>query len=121
MALTITFPGDDQSQFGNIPVRFANIALDNSYPTGGYAVNGGMFAGAPTGGFQTANNGLRGIDFLGQNSASGGYVIQYNSQTGKIQAFVMPAVAAAGPLVEAAAATNLSTLVLNVLAYLAGE
>lgn len=121
MALTFTFPGDDQSQFGNIPVRFANIALDNSYPAGGYAVNGGNFAGASTGGFQPANNGLRGLSIVGRNTAAGGYVIQYNAQTGKIQVFVMPAVAAAGPLVEETAATNLSTLTIDVLAYLAGE
>lgn len=120
MALTITFPGDDQSQFGNIPVRFANVALDNSYPTGGYAVNGGMFAGASTGGFQTANNGLRGLDIIGANSAAGGYVFEYNSQTGKLQAFWTGA-ALSGVLAEVAAATNLSTVVLNVLAYLAGE
>lgn len=121
MALTFTFLGDDNSQFGNIPVRFANVALDNSYPTGGYAVNGGNFGGAATGGYQTANNGLRGLAFIGQNTAAAGYVVQYNSQTGKIQVFVMPAAATAGPLVEATAATNLSTLTLNALAYLAGE
>lgn len=120
MALTITFPGDDQSQFGNIPVRFANVALDNSYPAGGYAVNGGMFAGASTGGFLTANNGLRGLAFVGQNTAAAGYVFAYNAQTGKVQAFWTGA-ALSGVLAEVTAATNLSTVVLNVLAYLAGE
>jgi hypothetical protein len=120
MAATATFTGDDISQFGNIPVRFANLTLDASYPAGGYAINGGLFGGASTGGGQASNNGLRGLDVIGSNTAAGGYVYSYNSQTGKMQVFWTGAVVST-QLAEVTAATNLSTTVINVIAYLAGE
>lgn len=125
MALSELFLGDDWTQLGNIPIRLANLAPDAAYPTGGYPTTGALFGGAPTQGFQTANNGIRGIVLIGQNTASAGYIPVYNSQTGNWQVFESAAQAAApftaAPLAEVANGTNLSTLLFNVLVLLAGE
>lgn len=122
MALSELFLGDDWSTFGNIPVRLANLAPDAAYPTGGYSLTGALFGGSPTQGFQTANNGIRGIILVGQNTASLGYVPVYNSQTGNWQVVESAAEnVAAAPLAEVANGTNLSTLLFNVLVLLAGE
>lgn len=122
MALSELFLGDDWTTFGNIPVRLANLAPDAAYPTGGYPTTGAIFGGAPTQGFQTANNGIRGIVLIGQNTAAAGYVPVYNSQTGNWQVFESGIEnVAAQPLAEVANGTNLSTLLFNVLVLLAGE
>lgn len=126
MAATITFLGDDQNVWGNIPVRLGKFTADNSYPPGGYVISGANFGGAASGapgadGTNVANNGIRGLVIVGSDTADAGYLAQYNMQTGKVQFFVMPAAATAGPLVEVTAATNLSTVVLYVLVLLAGE
>jgi len=120
MAATATFAGDDWSQFGNVPVRFATLTLDASYPAGGYVLTGQTFGGAPTGGFTTANNGIRGLEVIGNNTAGAPYVYNYNAQTGFLQVFWTGA-AVSSALAEVLATTNLSTTVLQVLVYLAGE
>lgn len=121
MAATAQFLGDDTQYFGSVPVRFANLTLDNSYPAGGYVLTGQEFGGASTGGGFASNNGIRGVIVLGQNTAgAGGYVFEYNSQTGKLQAFWTGAVISTA-LGEVTAATDLSAVVLNLLVLLAGN
>ena len=67
--------------WGPVPVVFATVALDASYPTGGYGTSLGMNAAA------FSLRGITGIWPLGANSAAAGYFVQWNTQTAKLMAF----------------------------------
>ena len=110
MALAITFLGDDQFAIGNVPARLAQVTPDTSYPTGGYAINGGQFGMASTGGLLPANNGIRGIESVGQNTASTLYYSLYDAQAGKF--IVMNAGGT-----QVTAGTDIHTLVFTVGAH----
>lgn len=94
--LTASPPGPNALDFisNRWDKKTGEITFDNSYPAGGYAVS--KF------GLSTV-----GDVHIGE---SGGYVVQYNPMTDKVQVFVMPAAATAGPLVEETAATDLHTV-----------
>jgi hypothetical protein len=112
MALGISFPGDDQTVLGNIPARKCVLGLDAAYPAGGYPFTGTLIGMAPTGGLGAANNGIVGVDILGQNTASILSQLVYNAQTGNVQLIT------AG--VEAAPGFNAAAYVFYVLALAAG-
>lgn len=113
MSLGITFPGDDWVQIGAKPARECILTPDTSYPTGGYTFGGALVGGASTGGLGAANNGMVGVDPLGQNTAAVLYQLVFNAQTGKIQILTAGA--------EVANATDLSALIFYVLALVAGQ
>jgi hypothetical protein len=106
MALTITpsalHPVDD---WGALPIRFVTAkpaAAD--YATGGYTITPGQ--GIPLGSIFTV------IPVGGQ----GGFEVQWNTATGKLQVFGNTATPAANaPLTEVAAGTDLSALTLTLL------
>lgn len=76
MALTLTVVKDYTNvSWGNLRASLYTVAPDNSYPAGGYAI-------------AAATVGLRviyGIKPIGSNTASVGYVPNWNTQTGKLQ------------------------------------
>ena len=84
-----------------------NIALDASYPTGGYAVPASVGIGANFGK-------ILGMAWMGGNSAAQPYDLTYNQQTGKIQLY-WTGPATSGVYGEVAAGTSLSTLTATVL------
>ena len=111
MAMTKKGLGDNFNLFGMIPGVIDGVVFDAAYPTGGYPVSGQLWGLAYTGGI--ANNGIRGIEFVGGNSASLLYTPFYNSQTGTIQ------VVTAGA--EVANGTNLSAVAFDCVVYATGE
>lgn len=92
--------------FGRHKVVFSKVTFDSSYPTGGES-------------FVPADVGLAEFDIVlvsPDSNAAGGHVVQYDYTAKKFKVFVEEAVAAGGPLLEIANATDLSTLVIRVLA-----
>lgn len=112
MALTIANQPDGFNLFGTIPVQFANLTGDAAYPTGGYPVTGKQF-GLGDGASTATSNGIRGIDVIGQNTASDLTSLVYNSQTGNVMLL------AAG--IEVANGTNVSTYTFNVIVFAYAE
>ncbi len=89
-----------QGAFGQV---HGEVTFDASYPTGGYALSPAKF-------------GLGTVSVVLFDSPLG-YVVDYNSSTDKIQVYVMPAAAAAGPLVEETATTDLHTVTAHFVAF----
>lgn len=87
------------SEYGSLDL----VALDASYPTGGYVV--------PT---SIPISTIHAMSPAGSNTAGQGYVMQYNKQTGKIQMFWTGG-ATAAVLQEVAAGTSFSSATLTVL------
>lgn len=105
MALTIAnVNAQAEDVFGRHRVRLVTVTFDSSYPTGGES-------------FTPADVGLSQIDavFVSPDSnAAGGHTVQYDYTAETLKVYVEEAVAAGGPLLEIAAASNLSTLVVRV-------
>ncbi len=92
-----------RSIHGNNRVVFADVTLDASYATGGMTLN-------------PRDVGLSSrFDFV-QCAPSGGYVFEFDHTNNKIKVFVEEAVAAGGPLLELANASNISTVITRVRA-----
>lgn len=96
-----------QSVAGNARLVTADVTLDSSYPTGGYAIAG-------------SDLGLKGgtIDSADLNASSGGYVPTFDYTNSKIKLFRQTA--ATGALVEVPNATNVSTEVIRVDVRISG-
>lgn len=119
MALTATNQPDGFNIFGTVPVQFATLTFDATPPAGGYPINGQLF-GLGSGAGTASSNGIRGVDFIGGNTASAGYVFAYNYQTGTVGVFETAATpTAAAPL--AAVTTTLATVSVNVIIYAYAE
>jgi hypothetical protein len=94
MAVTITLLADEQNvSLGPVPVSFVTLAPDASYPTGGYGTSLGVSAAN-----LYCGRGINGIIQMGNNTAGAGYILEWNSQTSKIQIFESPAITPAGTL-----------------------
>lgn len=109
MALTIVPNQTTQSSdvWGRQVVRVARVTFDSSYATGGESLT-------------PASVGMSSFTFVDPQvdasvAAHAGRIIQFDYTANKLLVFVEEAVAAGGPLLEAAAATDLSTLVVRVL------
>lgn len=108
MALTITnaHPQYPALSLGNVKARAVKVTFDSSYPTGGES-------------FTPADLGLS--EFIQLQitprgeGANKGTVAQFDYTNKKILLFVEEAVAAGGPLVEAANASDQSSVVVDVL------
>lgn len=92
-----------RGDWGAFYASIDNMGFDSSYTTGGYAVPSSVA-------LQT----IVGLEPLGGNTASQGYLVSYNTQTSKIQ-FFWPAGSAA-VAAEITAGTNLSTVTVQTLA-----
>ena len=107
MALTVANVNSRAADvFGRHKVAAVTVTFDSSYATGGES-------------FAPANVGLSEFDIvlISEDSAAGpGYQVKFNYTTKKLQVFEEEAVAAGGPLLEAANATDLSALKVRVLA-----
>lgn len=91
--------------FGRHKIKLVNVTFDSSYDTGGESLTPAMV-------------GMAKFDIVlvsPDANALPGHVVQYNYTTQKLMVFVEEAVAAGGPLLEIAAASNLSTLVARVI------
>ena len=106
MALTIANTTPQSGDvWGRQKTRIVTVTFDSSYDTGGESLT-------------PASVGLSTFTFVDPQpdaNALPGYILIFNYTTNKIMVFVEEAVAAGGPLLEASAATNLSTLVARVL------
>lgn len=104
MALTVTHRSRSEDVSGRHRTRHVEVTFDNSYATGGLS-------------FTPANVGLSEFDvvLISPHAGVGGYTIQYDYTTNKLLVFVEEAVAAGGPLLEVANATDLSTLKARIL------
>lgn len=96
MALGITYSGDWLSSQGNRTRTSVVIAFDASYPTGGEPLT-------------RAQLGLSQVDDV-IIPPKGGFIFEYDYTNQKVLVYVEEAVAAGGPLLEVANATDLSTL-----------
>jgi hypothetical protein len=82
MAVTVAQLADLKNvSWGPIPVTFATVTLDASYPTGGYGTSLGLNAAA------FSLRGITGIWTLGWNTAAAGYFFQWNVTTSKLMAY----------------------------------
>lgn len=101
MALTLqNVDTRSDDTWGRQRVRIVTVTFDSSYATGGEDLT-------------PANVGLAEIAFVDtspDSASAAGYIAQYNYSTKKLQLFVEEAVAAGGPLVELANATDVSTV-----------
>lgn len=78
MAVTLAIVKDyGNVSWGNLRASLYTVTLDNSYPTGGYAITAA----------QVALRVLYGIKALGGNTATAGYTPAWNTQTAKFQMF----------------------------------
>lgn len=104
MALTIAdaHPQHPRLSLGRVAGRAAKITFDSSYPTGGESLTAGEL-------------GFSELFFVLPSPRASGYVVQYDYANGTLKVYVEEAVAAGGPLVEVANATDLSALVVDVL------
>lgn len=102
MGLTRTIV-DQSAGLERFKVRIADFQFDNSYATGGEAL-------AP------ADLGLSAFRFVMLEEDADGYVVKFDRANNKLMLFVEEAVAAGGPLLEVAAATDVSAVVVRVLA-----
>lgn len=106
MALTVVSTDARSADlFGRHRVYIGKVTFDASYTTGGLS-------------FTPASVGMAEFDFVEVEpdaAALPGHVVQYNYTTKKLMVFVEEAVAAGGPLLEIANASNLATLVVRVL------
>jgi hypothetical protein len=78
MSLTITPVADSLDYWGHYAVQLFDIALDNSYPTNGYAVTAANFGIGPI---------LVGMQFVGGNKAAGELLYWYDTANKKIVAY----------------------------------
>lgn len=83
---------------GELFLNVVEVDFDSSYPTGGEPLSG-------------ADLGFDGDPELVVPLNRSGYTFEYDRTNKKLIAYVEEAVAAGGPLLEVANATNLSTLV----------
>lgn len=95
MALTVAQVGSNMV-LGNKKATVATVTFDDSYPTGGLALN-------------PSQVGLAFFDFIAVDGAAG-YNVVYNYDTGKLMAYG----STAGT--EVAAETSLATVVVRILA-----
>lgn len=102
MALTIAAP--KRYSVGDRWQTVTQVTLDNSYPTGGYALTGQQL-GLPSGLTDWIDS---------SDSPNGGYVLAYNLGTGKLQVF-QGAAAVSLPGAEVPAATNLAAVTTTVV------
>jgi hypothetical protein len=106
MAITVTPLGDGVDVLGRRRVLYADITLDASYPTGGYALSAAPFG----------LKGIIGMQVLGGNTASGPYEAFYNTQTGNLQVFYSPGgTSPPAGFVEVPNGTNLSAVTFRFL------
>jgi len=102
MAATISKVNDEGLDYaGSTPIGQFKFTGDAAYPAGGYAVTAAQF-------------GLRilsGIIELANNTAAAGFVLSYNSQTGKVQ--VLESAGSAAALTEVSG--DISTLSWTIL------
>lgn len=96
MALGKAYTGDWLQSGGSRIETVVVIAFDNSYPTGGEPLT-------------KAELGLSSVDSVVIPSV-GGYVFNYDYINEKVLVYVEEGVAAGGPLLEVANATDLSAL-----------
>ena len=111
MAATVTRSpanaGRGEDVWGRRRVHLFRVTLDSSYPTGGETL------GLSALGVQDKSNAAY---FIQQRAPlTGGYTYVYDRANDKLIVFVEEAVAAGGPLVEAAAATDLSAVIVDIL------
>ena len=105
MALTVAHRSRSEDVSGRHRTRHVVVTFDSSYPTGGES-------------FTPADVGLAEFDIVlvsPDSNAAGGHTVQYDYTAKKFKVYVEEAVAAGGPLLEIANATDLSTLVIRVL------
>ena len=88
--------------WGRQRTRVMQITFSNSYPTGGES-------------FTAAMAGMAEVVGVFLSPLASGYMVQWNRSTAKLQVYVEEAVAAGGPLLEVANATDLSLLVVMAL------
>lgn len=105
--MSMTIKKGKDTVFGDCRVAFADITLDNSYPTGGYDLKPTDLGQSDVYTFQSLSA-----------TGSGGYVLSFNYSTGKLQAYVAPT-SGGGALVQVTPATNLSTVTARITAILA--
>ncbi len=83
MSVTVAQLADfENMSWGPVPVTFATVTLDSSYPSGGYGTSLGMNAAA------FSLRGLTGIWVLGVNTAAAGYVGVWNTTTSKFAVYL---------------------------------
>lgn len=106
MALTIANTTPQSGDvWGRQKTRIVTVTFDSSYDTGGESLT-------------PADVGLSSftiVDPCVDAADLPGYIVHFNYTTNKLMVFVEEAVAAGGPLLEVAAATNLATLKVRVL------
>ena len=109
MAVTITKSPRGSDSIGRRRHIVVTLTLDNSYPTGGYAITAGQFG---------ASNGrvIEGAALLGGNAAAGGYQPIWDNVNGKLMVWRTGAVNAVAEQVPNA--TDLSALVYRFVFYL---
>jgi len=101
LAATVTIK--DKFKLGNGFVVIADVAFDNSYPTGGEEVLPEKF-------------GINALDFV-QAAPSSGYVFQYDHTNKKLLAYYADYDAVAdGALIQVPDTTNLSAIITRVMA-----
>src|SRR5208283_938846 len=107
MAIGVTFLGDmTNCDFGPVQASFPIFTLDSSYPTGGYALTANQIkVQSPIASGSTAA-GIAGIVPIAYNTAATGYIIYWNTQTGKLMVYLSagftPAGTSANPTISMA-------------------
>mgnify|MGYP006321710333 FL=1 len=108
MAITITKLKRPQSQMlGNVKLVFADLTLDNAYPTDGYAISAGAFGARD----------IFGVSIIGGNAGAGTYNFAWNESANKLMAFKAGGATAA--FAETANNTDLSAIILRVIVWTA--
>lgn len=99
--MAATYSASTRGDFGTMYAELGTFTCDGSYPANGYALPNTM-------GFQT----ILGILDAGGNTASQGYSMSYNTQTGKLQVFWNSS-AATGATVTIAGSATAAALALS--------
>ncbi len=92
---------------GNVKLVFADLTLDNAYPTDGYAISAGAFGARD----------IFGVSIIGGNAGAGTYNFAWNESANKLMAFKAGGATAA--FAETANTTDLSAIILRVLVWTA--
>lgn len=88
MALTFTPVKGTEFEMGRLRGRIFDVALDTSYPTGGYSILGKDIGGLLE---------IIGVDFLGGNPGSGVLIYQWDNTNNKLMVFYPSGGGAASP------------------------
>lgn len=109
MAITLREVPGAEGISGKVRERYYDVTLDTSYPTGGYAIDAKSVGLLNIFGAEVIGSAL-----VAGTAKTTDFLPAWDFKTSKFQLFQNLAVAAAAPLGEVAAATNVATRVYRV-------